>query len=163
MSAVLAGIRRDVTGLRLVPEAWAEIERAAVALDPSDPASVETLRQTIFEARVQGRFRAGRATSTLPPTKQVSILPWVGLVCALILLGAGRALGGGLVLLAVGLLSIGIFVVAFAGSRVAHRRPLGGRDRNEAASPTGPAGVPAPEPGPAPAALLALLGATVGE
>lgn len=165
--ALLAGLRRDVAGLRLVPERWADLERDAQDLDPADPASVESFRQAIFEARVQGRFRAGRATSTLPPTKQVSILPWVGLVCALILLGAGSALGGGLVLLAVGLLSIGIFVVAFAGSRVAHRRPARGRGRRETATTDGTDGVPAPdsepEPGPPPAALLALLGGTVGE
>ena len=77
--------------------------------------------QVVFEARVQARFQAGRAASTLPPTKQTSALPWVGLVCGALVLVVGGALGGGPVFVAVALLGLFVFGIALAGSRVAHR------------------------------------------
>lgn len=112
----------QLTGLRLGTEQWAEVEGELRSLDPSSPDAVR-LSQIVFEARVQSRFQGGRSTTTLPPTKQTSALPWVGLVCALVLLAVGGALGGGLVFVGVVMLGVFVFGIAMAGSRVAHRSP----------------------------------------
>jgi hypothetical protein len=116
----LARLLDDLSRLRLPESEWEVVgERlGAVAEDDDVVASVS---QIVFEANVQGRFHGGRAASTLPPTKQTSALPWVGLCCAALLLLVGGALGGGPVLFVVAALAVGVFVVAFAGSRVAHR------------------------------------------
>lgn len=111
----------DLAAMSLATQEWAAIDAQLATLDPADPDEDE-LAQVVFEARVQQRFHAGRASSTLPPTKQTSALPWVGAVCGLLLLVVGGLLGGGAVLVGVALLGLGVFAVAFAGSRVAHRR-----------------------------------------
>ncbi|MDE0801865.1 MAG: hypothetical protein OSA99_00950 [Acidimicrobiales bacterium] len=135
----LSRLLDDLSKLRLPADDWNAVGRdlAPIAGDADDV--VERVSQIVFEANVQGRFHGGRAASTLPPTKQTSALPWVGLFCALLLLAVGGALGGGVVLLIVAALAAGVFVVAFAGSRVAHR-PRPGAD---AVDDTGPP-VPAP-------------------
>lgn len=163
-------LRNDLASLRLTAAAWDRLAALADDVDPSDATTLAPLSQAVFEARVQRRFAQGRATSTLPPTKQVSILPWVGLACGGLLLAVGASLGGGLVSLAVGLLSLGVFVVAFAGSRVAHRHRGADRnpdgevngDENSGEDGDGDATSPAEEElMPPPAALLARLGGTV--
>ena len=131
----------ELAAVRLRPDRWAEVETQLRRVAPGDEAA---LSQVVFEARIQRRFQAGRATSTLPPTKQTSALPWVGLVCGGLLLAVGWALGGGIVLVGVGALGLLVFVVAMAGSRVTHAR-------------VGPAGAPGePATGP-PASVSARL------
>lgn len=118
----LARVLDELTPLQLTTPEWASIEAELAAVSTEGNPAVDRLAQVVFEAKIQSRFRGGRAASTLPPTKKVSILPWVGLVCGALLLAVGGALGGGYVLAGVALLSLGVFAVAFAGSRVAHRR-----------------------------------------
>lgn len=135
----LARLLDDLSRLRLPPEEWATVRNALEDIDHEGVDVADRVSHVVFEANVQARFHGGRASSTLPPTKQTSALPWVGLSCALLLLGVGGALGGGVVLLIVGALAAGVFGVAFAGSRVAHRRP---RETDDV--PTQPP-VPAPQ------------------
>lgn len=113
----------DLRGMRMRPDQWDEVASTLRTVDRTDDDAVERVSQLLFEARVQRRFQAGRAASTLPPTKQTSALPWVGLVCGAILLAVGGALGGGAVLVGVALLGLFVFGIAMAGSRVAHARP----------------------------------------
>lgn len=131
----LSRLLDDLSRLRLPTEEWEIVSRdlALVGGDADD--TVDRVSQIVFEANVQGRFHGGRAASTLPPTKQTSALPWVGLFCALLLLAVGGALGGGVVLLIVAALAAGVFVVAFAGSRVAHRPRPGADDLDDAGPP----------------------------
>ena len=139
----LARLLDDLSRLRLTAGEWDAVHTSLLTIDDG-PEVVERVSQVVFEANVQGRFHGGRARSTLPPTKQTSALPWVGLFCALLLLAVGGALGGGVVLLIVAALAVGVFVVAFAGSRVAHRD----RSRGSSDEPTEP-------PEPAPSAVVA--------
>lgn len=121
--AELARLLVELESMRLPPEAWSAIEVELRAVRTGEDSAVDRLSQTTFEARVQHRFQGGRASSTLPPTKQTSALPWVGLVCGGLLLAVGGALGGGAVFVGVALLGLFVFGIAMAGSRVAHRRP----------------------------------------
>lgn len=121
-AAELRRLLDDLAGMRLRLSEWTAIEEQLRAIAASTPESVERVSQVVFEARVQRRFQAGRATSTLPPTKQTSALPWVGLVCGALLLAVGGALGGGTVLIGVALLGAFVFGIAMAGSRVTHSR-----------------------------------------
>lgn len=131
----LARLLDDLSRLRLSAGEWDAVHASLRDIDDDDGTEVvERVSQVVFEANVQGRFHGGRARSTLPPTKQTSALPWVGLFCALLLLAVGGALGGGVVLLIVAALAAGVFVVAFAGSRVAHRD----RSRGSSDEPTEP-------------------------
>ena len=91
----------ELAGMRLAPTEWTALGNQ---LDSLDAADVDALSQVVFEARIQRRFHGGRAASTLPPTKRTSALPWVGLVCAALLLAVGGALGGGPVLAGVAVL-----------------------------------------------------------
>lgn len=127
----------ELAGMRLAPTEWTALGNQ---LDSLDAADVDALSQVVFEARIQRRFHGGRASSTLPPTKRTSALPWVGLVCAALLLAVGGALGGGPVLAGVAVLGSLVFVVAMAGSRVTHARP-----KTRSGAPTEPP-VPPPEP-----------------
>jgi hypothetical protein len=131
----------DLARLRLPPSEWSRVEASLRSVDGSADDVVDRVSQVVFEANVQRRFHGGRAASALPPTKQTSALPWVGLLCAALLLGVGGALGGGVVLVIVAALAAGVFAVAFAGSRVAHRARSGGGEDE----PT-EAAVPAPPP-----------------
>ena len=126
----------ELARMRLAPADWSEL---GGRLDSLDDADVGALSQLVFEARIQRRFQGGRASSTLPPTKRTSALPWVGLVCGALLLAVGGALGGGPVLAGVAVLGLGVFVVAMAGSRVTHARP-----KTRSGAPTEPP-VPPPE------------------
>lgn len=117
----LARLLDDLSRFRLTETEWQEVHGALAEIGGADETVVDRVSQVVFEANIQGRFHGGRARSSLPPTKQTSALPWVGLLCALLLLAVGGALGGGVVLLIVAALAVGVFVVAFAGSRVAHR------------------------------------------
>lgn len=145
-SAELQRLARELPTLTLLPSDWDAIGSALGDVADGRPGSVERLSQIAFEARVARQFSGGRTASTLPPTKKMSALPWVGLVCGVLLLAVGGALGGGVVLAGVAALSIGVFAVAFAGSRVAHR----GRGRGEAKKTAGPESVQEEEPEPAP-------------
>ncbi len=116
----------DLVAMRLPRSAWTLVEERLRAIDPADRDAATAVSQVVFEARVQKRFQAGRAASTLPPTKQTSALPWVGLVCGGLVLAVGGALGGGTVFVAVALLSVFVFGIALAGSRVAHRSRAAG-------------------------------------
>ncbi len=124
----LSRLLDDLSRLRLPAADWEAVEADLGAVPAGSDEVVERVSQIAFEANVQGRFHGGRAPSSLPPTKQTSALPWVGLFCALLLLAVGGALGGGVVLLVVAALAVGVFVVAFAGSRVAHRSRSGDND-----------------------------------
>lgn len=135
----LARLLDDLARLRLPPTEWDAVQSSLRDIGPGEEDVVSRVSQVVFEANVQGRFHGGRAASTLPPTKQTSALPWVGLLCAFLLLAVGGALGGGVVLLIVAALALGVFVVAFAGSRVAHRDRSGGDDEpSEPAAPAPP-------------------------
>ncbi len=129
----------DLVPMRLPPSGWDSVGAALRAVDRDDPDAGARVAQVVFEARVQARFRGGRAASTLPPTKQTSALPWVGVVCGGLVLAVGGALGGGAVFVAVAALGLFVFGIALAGSRVAHRRT---------SAVTGAAPVDAPEPMP---------------
>ena len=109
----LSRLLDDLSRLRLPIEEWEVVSRdlALVGGDADD--RVDRVSQIVFEANVQGRFHGGRAASTLPPTKQTSALPWVGLFCALLLLAVGGALGGGVVLLIVAALAAGVTGIFF--------------------------------------------------
>lgn len=135
----LSRLLDDLARLRLPEDDWERVTRDLAPVVAGADDTVERVSQIVFEANVQGRFHGGRAASTLPPTKQTSALPWVGLFCALLLLAVGGALGGGVVLLIVAALAAGVFVVAFAGSRVAHRPRPGAADAEKSGPP-----VPAP-------------------
>lgn len=113
----------ELAAMRLRPDHWASLEAELRAIDPAGPDAGDRVAQVVFEARIQRRFQGGKATSTLPPTKQTSALPWVGLVCGGLLLAVGGALGGGAVLVGVALLGLFVFGIAMAGSRVSHARP----------------------------------------
>ena len=109
--------------LRLLPAAWAEAETVLGRLPASSHpgAVIDELSRVTFEARVNRQFTGGRATESIPPTKQTSVLPATGIICGGLLFVVGGLLGGGVVLIGVALLSLFIFAIAFAGSRVAHR------------------------------------------
>ena len=117
----LARLTDELAAMRLLPESWKSIAAELRHVAGGDLTAVDRLSQITFEARIEQRFHAGRASSTLPPTKQTSALPWVGLVCGALLLAVGGSLGGGPVLIGVALLGLFVFVIALAGSRVAHR------------------------------------------
>jgi hypothetical protein len=112
----------DLAAMRLPPSGWAGVEAELRGVSPEEADSLERVSQVVFEARVQRRFHGGRSSTTLPPTKRTSALPWIGLVCGALLLAVGGTLGGGAVLAAVALLGLFVFGVALAGSRVTHGR-----------------------------------------
>ena len=142
-AAELRRLLDDLVVMELPPGEWASVEAELRDVAADAPNAVERVSQVVFEARVQRRFHGGRAASTLPPTKQTSALPWVGLVCGALLLAVGGALGGGPVLVGVALLGVFVFGIAMAGSRVAHSRL--------------PARPEAERPVPAPPAVAALI------
>lgn len=133
----------DLARMHLRPSEWAATEEELRAIANAAPDSVERVSQVVFEARIKNRFQAGRAASTLPPTKQTSALPWVGLVCGALLLAVGGALGGGPVLIGVALLGVFVFGIAMAGSRVTHARPSADRPTPEEPATPIPASVAA--------------------
>ncbi|MGK2929083.1 MAG: hypothetical protein ACSLFO_05840 [Acidimicrobiales bacterium] len=117
----------DLARMHLRPSEWAATEEELRTVANGAPDPVQHVSQVVFEAKIKNRFQAGRARSTLPPTKQTSVLPWVGLVCGALLLAVGGALGGGPVLVGVALLGVFVFGIAMAGSRVTNNRPSAGR------------------------------------
>lgn len=119
--AELRRLLTEVPALRLRPGDWEEIDRLLAGIERGDLAGVEELSQVVFEARVRRRFHGGRSGAAVVPTKQTSVLPWVGLICGALLVTVGALLGGGVIL--VGIVGLGVFVfgIAWAGSRVAHR------------------------------------------
>ncbi|MDY7104133.1 MAG: hypothetical protein S0880_23360 [Actinomycetota bacterium] len=117
----LRRLAAELPGLRLRPSAWAEVAAALDRIEAGEREAVSRLSRVSFEARIDGRLGGGRRAPGVVPTKQTSALPWVGLVCGLLVAGVGGALGGGPVLLAAVVLAVAVFLVAFAGSRVAHR------------------------------------------
>ena len=123
----------ELRALRLRPADWDLLDGLLAELEDGAPGAADRVRQAVFESRVRGRLGGGRQAPAVGPTKQVSALPWVGLVCALALFGVGGLLGGGVVLLGVAALSLFVFVVAMAGSRVAHRS---GGDADDEPAPT---------------------------
>lgn len=120
--AELARLLSEVRSLRLQPRDWDAVDEHLAAIEDGDDGRVEALSQQVFEARVRGRYSGPRAGGDVVATKQTSVLPVVGLLCGGLLVAVGALLGGGLIL--VGIVALGLFVfgVAFAGSRVAHRR-----------------------------------------
>lgn len=130
--AELARLLAEVRSLRLRPEDWDAIDRQLAGVQAGDGTAVEELSQTVFEARVRGRFTGARAKAGVVPTKQTSVLPLVGLVCGGLLVGVGALLGGGVILVGIAVLGVFVFGIAFAGSRVAHRqRDAGDEDAVE--------------------------------
>ncbi len=125
LDRVLGELRR----LRAAPADWDEIAARLDAVGaaaggvrpPADHPAVAALAGAAFEARVRSRFAGPRRSGDVLPTKQTSVLPWVGLVCGGLLAAVGTLLGGGVVLAGVVVLAAGVFGIAFAGSRVAHR------------------------------------------
>jgi len=120
--AELARLLTELRSLRLQPGDWAAIDEHLVAIEAGDDARVDALSQDVFEARVRGRYSGPRVGGDVVPTKQTSVLPVVGLVCGGLLVAVGALLGGGEILVGIVVLGLFVFGVAFAGSRVAHRR-----------------------------------------
>lgn len=118
----LARLLTELRDLHLRPDDWAEVERLLAEIQDGHDERVEDLSQVVFEARVRRSFSGPKATSGVVPTKQTSALPAVGLVCGGLLVAVGALLGGGLILVGIVLLGLFVFGIAFAGSRVAHRR-----------------------------------------
>jgi len=120
--AELARLLTEVRSLRLPRDDWDVVDGHLAAVEAGDELRVDALSQHVFEARVRGRYSGPRTGGGVVPTKQTSVLPAVGLVCGGLLVAVGALLGGGVIL--AGIVGLGLFVfgVAFAGSRVAHRR-----------------------------------------
>ncbi len=122
----LVHVLREVETARLQPDDWSAVDAMLARIEAGD-GGVDELTTYLFEAKVRTRFSGQRASASLPPTKQTSVLPLVGLVCGGMLVGVGALLGGGIILVGIAALGLFVFGIAFAGSRVAHRDP-GGRD-----------------------------------
>lgn len=131
----LSRLLDELGPMLLLPVDWERIAIELEFVERGDDTAVARLSQITFEARIERRFHGGRADSTLPPTKQTSALPWVGLVCGGLLLAVGGSLGGGAVFVGVALLGVFVFGIAMAGSRVAHRN-LGRPETSPADDPT---------------------------
>lgn len=140
----LSRLLAELPTMSLLPSDWdaiaSQLHTVADGGGDGIDEAIDRLSQLSFEARVQRRFHAGRASSSLPPTKQTSALPWVGGICAGLLGLVGGSLGGGPVLAGVAVLAVFVFGVALAGSRIAHR------GRGNAAAASGDEPVPAPAP-----------------
>lgn len=121
--AELRRLLSEVPSLRLRPDDWADIDELLAGIEDGAWGRVEELSQAVFEARVRRRFQGTRTGADVVPTKQTSVLPWVGLVCGALLVGVGALLGGGVILVGIAVLGAFVFGIAFAGSRVAHRGP----------------------------------------
>ncbi len=134
--AELHRLLAELPSLRLRPEDWAEIDGLLAGVAAGEWHRVGELSQVVFEARVRRRFHGARAGADVVPTKQTTVLPWVGLVCAALLIAVGTLLGGGVILVGVVALGLFVFGIAFAGSRVAHRGD--GGQRREAEDPPVP-------------------------
>lgn len=120
--AELARLLTELRSLRLQPADWDAIDGHLAAVEAGDDSRVDELSQLVFEARVRGRYSGPRAGGDVVATKQTSVLPVVGLVCGGLLVAVGALLGGGEILVGIVVLGLFVFGVAFAGSRVAHRR-----------------------------------------
>lgn len=127
--AELARLLSEVRSLRLRPDDWDAVDRQLAAVEAGDRSRIDELSQTVFEARIRGRFSGPRGRAGVVPTKQTSVLPLVGLVCGGLLVGVGALLGGGPILWGIAALGVFVFGIAFAGSRVAHR-PRGADDED---------------------------------
>lgn len=131
--AELRRLLSEVPSLRLRPDDWAAIDELLASIEEGASHRVEELSQAVFEARVRRRFQGTRAGADVVPTKQTSVLPWVGLVCGALLVGVGALLGGGVILVGIVVLGAFVFGIAFAGSRVAHRGPADEHDTDQQA------------------------------
>lgn len=134
--AELARLLVELRSLRLQPADWEVIDEHLAAVEGGDDERVDALSQHVFEARVRGRYSGPRRGGDVVATKQTSVLPVVGLVCGGLLVAVGALLGGGEILVGIVVLGLFVFGVAFAGSRVAHRRS--GADEDEAGQPPVP-------------------------
>lgn len=114
-------LRTELRASRLQPADWQAIERLLDRVAAGDTEATDELSTLVFEAKVRSRFAGGRSGGGLEPTKQTSVLPWVGVVCGGLLFAVGALLGGGPILVGIAVLAVFVFGVAFAGSRVAHR------------------------------------------
>jgi hypothetical protein len=119
--AELARLLTEVRSLRLRPDDWDAVDEHLAAIERGERSRIDELSQTVFEARVRGRFSGPRGSAGVAPTKQTSVLPIVGLVCGGLLVAVGALLGGGPILWGIVALGVFVFGIAFAGSRVAHR------------------------------------------
>jgi len=124
-AAELARLLTELRSLRLRPDDWEVVDGHLARVEAGDGAAVDALSQEVFEARVRSRYSGPRTGGDVVPTKQTSVLPVVGLVCGGLLVAVGALLGGGLILVGIVVLGLFVFGVAFAGSRVAHRRSAG--------------------------------------
>jgi len=120
--AELARLLSELRSLRLRPDDWDAVDEHLAAIEAGDESRVDALSQHVFESRVRGRYSGPRVGGDVVPTKQTSVLPAVGLVCGGLLVAVGALLGGGEILVGIVVLGAFVFGVAFAGSRVAHRR-----------------------------------------
>lgn len=114
-------LRTELRASRLQPADWQAVERLLDRVAVGDAEATEELSTLVFEAKVRSRFAGARSGGGLEPTKQTSVLPWVGVVCGGLLFAVGALLGGGPILVGIAVLALFVFGVAFAGSRVAHR------------------------------------------
>jgi len=136
--AELARLLVELRSMRLQPADWDAIDEHLAAIEAGDDERVHALSQHIFEARVRGRYSGPRRGGDVVATKQTSVLPVVGLVCGGLLVAVGALLGGGEILVGIVVLGLFVFGVAFAGSRVAHRRG----DADEAGAGEPPVPIP---------------------
>jgi hypothetical protein len=131
---------RRLVGARLEPERWdrvrTDLRRLGEVVVAGDEAAVRDRLVPVahagFEGAVHRRLGTGRgAAPVVVPTKRTSALPWIGAVCAALLLALGWVLGGGLVLVATAALAAGVFAVALAGTRANLARARRARARRD--------------------------------
>ena len=125
----VADVLDDLGATRLDPAEWNEVNDhlgrldAAIRCNPVDPAAVRAeltpLGNSVFRGKVHARLRRpGGTAAIVASTKRTPALPAVGLVCAVILLALGWALGGGVMLVATALFALFVLGIAVAGTRV---------------------------------------------
>lgn len=136
----LEHVLRELDATRLSPVDWAAVDDLLEQIESGHDV-IDQLTTLLFEAKVRTRFSGQRASASLPPTKQTSILPLVGVVCGGLLVGVGALLGGGVILAGIVALGVFVFGIAFAGSRVAHRDEPGTGDEETVAVEPMPAEV----------------------
>lgn len=115
----------DLKVARLAATAWpvvaGDLGRLDRAVQRADEEAIRKalvpISQATFEGKVLGRLAgSNRAAAYVAQTKQTSILPYVGLLSALILVSVGYLIGGWVVAAGTSVFALFIAGVAYAGS-----------------------------------------------